>query len=355
MSRVITCKVELNPTKLEGRILKGVRLFSWGVVRHPQGDFNVTRKFVKDLAAGFERMVSTGYAPPLLKEHESTGHAYGRLTRVYSDARGALCDIELGDAAVDAYKRGELLYISPSFYEEWLDVHTGETLANVLREVSLVSVPHLKNIGSIRPTYALSEGLVRINMATKKTTKKPAANPPKTNMEGEDTTDNLDIEGEGEGIDAMLAGVLEQVAAHEERIAALEAQMMTENGENMEGEGGDDGGEDDAGTAMTSSAETIMEVARAIPTASAEQVQQIASLKTSMPLAYAAALKSGSKPGTTRRVQQPRGNSEHRPTVALDEAEKQARKELGEKATYGEISSWVVQNHPHLKAKIFGA
>lgn len=343
MSRIITCKVELNPTKLDGRELKGVRLFCWGLVRHPMGDFNVTRKFAKDLAQGFERMRKTGYAPPLLKEHESTGHAYGRLTRVYSDAKGILCDIELGDAAVEAYKRGELLYISPSFYEEWLDVHTGETLYNVLREVSLVSVPHLKNIGSIRPTYALTEGLVRISMATKKKTPTP-----KTNMDGggEDTTDNI----EGEGVDAMLAAALEQLASHEARIAALEEMMAVEGGEgtnNMDG-----GGDDDEATGVDMH-EALIEVARAMPTANAEQIAQVASLKATHPLAYAAALKSGISP-KQGRIQQPRGNAERKPMLDLDAAEKLARKELGEKATYGEVSSWVMAHHPHLKAKILG-
>jgi|AKVG01.1.fsa_nt_gi hypothetical protein len=144
----------------ESDVLEGVQIFKMGTsVVHPNGDFVVDEAFVADLESSWTKLTEDGYRPPVLAEHgrAEDGRIYGKVLRLYSTDDGVFVDLELAAGVKEEWEAGYRENISPSIWKEFTHPHSGEEMRNVLREVSMVSVPHLKNLTQPRMHYSLHE------------------------------------------------------------------------------------------------------------------------------------------------------------------------------------------------------
>lgn len=158
-----------SPTMLGEQDKIVVQMFSWGEVKHPNGDFEVDRDFYAQIRESHDYLSGRGYYAPILRQHTDDGYTYGRVLRVFSTddvpsdvvsefaTDGIYAEAELAAGVVQLHANGFIQNWSPSFYSDWKDPHTGKKLPKVLRELSFVSVPHQKNINSPSPHYALAE------------------------------------------------------------------------------------------------------------------------------------------------------------------------------------------------------
>jgi len=146
----------------EQDILEAVQIFAPGHVSHPVGDFVVDDEFCKLMLESFELMAERGYYPPVLQEHNSDGCVLGIVKRLFAKDGGLFADLELAEGVLAEVEQGKRRNVSPSFFEEFEDTHSGRMLSNFLREVSWVSVPHLKNLQPPQQHYTMSEnGLIQ--------------------------------------------------------------------------------------------------------------------------------------------------------------------------------------------------
>lgn len=107
-------------------------------------------------------MAERGYYPPVLQEHNSDGCVLGIVKRLFAQDGGLFADLELAAGVLEEVEQGKRRSVSPSFFDEFEDTHSGRTLSNFLREVSWVSVPHLKNLQPPQQHYTMSEnGLIQ--------------------------------------------------------------------------------------------------------------------------------------------------------------------------------------------------
>jgi len=257
-------------TNASADIVRDVELFKFGTVSHPAGDFEVDQRFAAAMLEAFAAMRSHGYFPPVLAEHNADGTILGivRDLRLDEDRGRIVADLEFADGIKDDFAAGRRRYFSPSFYDEWQDPHTGEDFEFVLREVSAVSVPHLKNIEPpITTHYTLSNN----GFATE-------VIPMGEQVETEETQNAPTLE---ETVDAVLT----EVAALRERIEALEGSDAAEEEEEPE-----DMGEQSAELAELKRAYefvcAVNAVREELPTASREVVEDFARLRLSDPDAY---------------------------------------------------------------------
>lgn len=157
----------------EAPIVDGWRqIFADGPTAHPAGDFIVDAQFKRHVIESFEYMRDEyGYYPPIAVEHEIEvefpdvdgavelkGTVLGIVAELADRNGGLWCRPRYTQLAQKLRDAGALLYVSPSFYPEYTDPHTGRVLRNLLREVTHCSVPHQKNLETpVREVYALSE------------------------------------------------------------------------------------------------------------------------------------------------------------------------------------------------------
>lgn len=138
-------------------VTKHVQMFKYGTVEHPQGDFEVTPEFARKLGEAVKFYAKRKYFSPILKQHEENGFVYGRVIRITSNEEGVYADVEVPEMIAEAIDEGYIDSWSPSFYENWKDPHTDEVFPVALRELSFVSVRHLKNLPGQSPYYSLSD------------------------------------------------------------------------------------------------------------------------------------------------------------------------------------------------------
>lgn len=138
-------------------VTKHVQMFKYGPVEHPQGDFEVTPEFAHKLGESVKFYAKRKYFSPILKQHEENGFVYGRVIRITSNEEGVYADVEVPEMIAEAIDEGYIDSWSPSFYENWKDPHSDEVFPVALRELSFVSVRHLKNLPGQSPYYSLSE------------------------------------------------------------------------------------------------------------------------------------------------------------------------------------------------------
>jgi len=157
-----------KPKDPAGRLVKWVLLCQEPGFIYGDHKIDIDRSFINRQLAEFERLTSSGYLPPVLREHTRNGERSGdvlELSSVDIDGRAALIGALAfsDDEANDKIKRGELRYISPSFGS--LRDDKGQDFDFVLTEVSLVCAPHQKNLkpGS---THILGAEQLEINMST---------------------------------------------------------------------------------------------------------------------------------------------------------------------------------------------
>jgi len=213
-----------------------MHLFAWGDTKHPKGDFEVTRDFAGKMLESFDKLTADGYRPPVLQEHETDGRVFGVIASLELRDDGIWAIAELARGIKEQIERGERLYISPSFYAKFPHPHTGEVLEVVLREVSLVAVPHMKNLTPLGSHYALSEwGFIHQPLPTEKSMGK---NNETTDPKG--VVQNDEHGGEGEE-KSMMQKLMEKLNAMEQsmdkRMTALEESMATPKGEEPEDNG----------------------------------------------------------------------------------------------------------------------
>jgi len=203
-------------------------LFPWGPVAHPASDFDVTEGFAKTMLSSFAAMTADGYYPPILEEHAANGGALGLVRALSTDDEGIWGDVELAAGVADEIASGRRPYLSPSFYEMFKHPHTGAELALLLREVSLVSVPHLKNLRPLGAHYSLSES----GWAT---TTQEAALADTDNTETPETAPTESME-EGEEMDMAqaVAELMEGYTKLSERLDNIEQMMQPEESEEEE-------------------------------------------------------------------------------------------------------------------------
>ena len=209
----------------EQDVLEAVQIFAAGRVSHPVGDFVVDDEFCQLMLESFDLMAERGYYPPVLQEHNSDGCVLGIVKRLFAKDGGLFADLELAAGVLEEVAQGKRRNVSPSFFDEFEDTHSGRTLSNFLREVSWVSVPHLKNLQPPQQHYTMSEnGLIQrgIEMEEEK----------ELMEEGEEEVDRMGlIEDRISKIEEWLA---EQTMAEEEvneeidmssRVAQLERKL----------------------------------------------------------------------------------------------------------------------------------
>lgn len=340
-SAIVCADQAVGYPTLDGDILRGVRLFRFGVTEHPQGDFTVDQRFAAEMVATWQQLADERYFAPLLVEHTADGHAYGFVYDLRVDAEGVVADFKLSPASVAAYEAQELAYVSPSFYPKWTHPHTGEELSHVLREVSFVSVPHLKNIGALHPAYSLSEGFVHLTECPMDKEKELE------NMEGEEPTEepaqNADITPEalmtfmGE-INAKLDAVLEAFAGGGEPPEDEEPMDNSERVQKLE--------------RRLALAEARADVAQALPHVKGQELLELAELKLDRPALYATTSKHlAKKPSST---QQPIGNSAtgSSTTTNTPEAAVIALKAEMPNATYAQRLDEAIRRNPALKGQL---
>ncbi len=330
MQHVIGSSIELA----ESDLLEDVQIFAWGPVHHPAGDFEVDRAFAEKMLSSFRAMTAAGYKPPILQEHKSEGRAWGLVVALRVKDDGIYADFELADGVRDQVQAGERLYISPSFFPTFEHPHSGDELEFVLREVSLVAVPHLKNLRPLGSHYSLSEygwaltDQQEAAMADLETTGAPDAA----------TINNMDREDE----DKKMADVLE---AMEKRISALES-YMEEKRESNEGEDKEEvpSGEkpkDNTEKRIAALERTIalkdaeLKVRSQLPALDAEDVTALAEAMVSAPKSASRllSLAEGTAKTTAPSVQAPIGVTGTAPTAPVDftEAYDKISTELGTK------------------------
>ena len=199
MSNLLSVKAPLvQLDAYEAPLKSGWRqAFAYGVTRHPVRDFTVDAQFCDAVVASFAYMRDTyGYLPPICVEHDveldfdklaemppldvegeqvdpvafmqAVLDRQGHITRGVT--WGVIEDVEhvrgVGLSVKPVYRpaaqilenMGLLLYVSPSFFPEWIDPHTGKVLRNMLREFTHCGIPHQKNLATpAQELYALSE------------------------------------------------------------------------------------------------------------------------------------------------------------------------------------------------------
>ena len=148
------------------------QIFAWGPTAHPSGDFEVTPEWYRNLLRAFKVLRDTHkYLPPVTAMHpeiyqeltgisELRGANYGVIAGLRATESGIEAGFVLNELGCKIDDLGGIGYLSPSFYAAWIDPHTGEKLGPVLREVSLVDVPHQKNISAdVGQIYGLSDAV----------------------------------------------------------------------------------------------------------------------------------------------------------------------------------------------------
>ncbi len=143
--------------------MRAVPIFPRGEVHHrahPDGVFEVDDAFVADLVSSYEAISSDGYLAPIMSEHTPDGSVRGIILSVYSVEGGeyaAYADISWRADIYERIQAGEFAYLSPSFRMEGQHPHTGAMLPILLREISLVSAPHLKGLPRLTDHYSLKD------------------------------------------------------------------------------------------------------------------------------------------------------------------------------------------------------
>lgn len=341
LSRAVVCAdQQIGYPTLDGDILRNVRLFRFGLTEHPMGDFTVDRRFADDMVATWQRLADERYFAPLLVEHTADGHAYGFVYDLRVDDEGVVADFKLSPTMVAAYEAQELAYVSPSFYPKWTHPHTGEELSHVLREVSFVSVPHLKNIGALHPAYSLSEGFVHLMECPMDKEKELE------NMEGGEAQEEPPAESAEvtpEALMAFMGEVSSKLDALMQALQPAEEEMI----EDSEVSNAERVKKLERKVAL---AEARADVAQALPHVKGQELLELAELKLDKPSLYATASKHLAK--KSGGVQAPIGNSAPgASTVSLHDAA-QALKTEKPNLTYAQRCDEAIRRNPALKSQV---
>lgn len=199
-----------------------LNIFKYGEVKHPVGDFVVDKIFANEMIASYKEVTKDGYRPPVLIEHQTNGEIQGIIVDLFADNKGIWAVAEMAKGVLDKFKAGIYRNISPSFVPEKVHENSGKKLRNVLREVSLVAVPHLKNLEAPEFHYSMSDdetGEYRIEY--------------KFNEHSYEQEENVNMEDMMKEMMAMLAELKEMLSEDSEEESEEESEEMAEDKEKM--------------------------------------------------------------------------------------------------------------------------
>lgn len=214
-----------------------IHIFAWGPVKHPEGKFVVDRDFADSMLESFEKLAAHGYRPPVLEEHRANGQARGLIHGLEVRESGIWADVETSAGVAAEIDRGERPHVSPAFFPKFKHPHTGEELTNVLRELSFVSIPHLKNLTPLGlGHYRLGEhGFIHQSL------------PEETMTTARQATPGVVENEEHDGEKSMMQKLMDKVEAMENKLGAMESmeKRMKQLEESMTPKGNADHDDDD--------------------------------------------------------------------------------------------------------------
>lgn len=231
--------------------------FAWGHVRHGQGDFTVDDEFALEMIEAFRYMRDTyGYYPPIAAEHQiEIDFEDGDGPQVLDGVTfGVIAQIETRDSGIWVHPMwnalgqkvndlGAFVYVSPSFYPEWEDPHSGKVLQNMLREFTVCGNPHQKNLETpVGEVYGLSEYGFLPTQPKKETPMDPKDDNQTNLMDGEEEPEE-NMDGEEEPEENMDG---EAPAWAQEMLAMLAKLMPSDESESTDN--ADDSDDSDAST-----------------------------------------------------------------------------------------------------------
>lgn len=207
------------------------------LVAHPRyGKQRYTEPQLREAIENFRVLKARGYATTLLREHGTQdSYIYGEIIDLRIDEHAYFQCLTrfTRKAERDAYNEGILREFSPGFASQWLDPHTGETLNNVLIELSFTSRAYQRNL---RPPQATNPGVVLSDAATPL----HLINNSENNMIEEEKEDQLmdepeaDEEKEEFNQEAAYSAISGQLEAMSAMLEEMRAFMMPEEPEAAE-------------------------------------------------------------------------------------------------------------------------
>jgi hypothetical protein len=219
------------------------QIFAWGHTDHPQGAFDVDVQFYRDLLHAFKVLRDEHkYLPPVTAMHpeiiqdltgisELRGANYGVVGGLRCNDEGIEAGFFLNELGAKLDALGAIGYISPSFYRAWVDPHTGTRLGPVLREVSLVDVPHQKNISAdVGRVYGLSDAVSLVESGFNNPIFLGA------NMMDEESTEEPAVDETTDAAEPTLVEVLAAIVDLTAKIDALGVAEVEEDSAEVEGE-----------------------------------------------------------------------------------------------------------------------
>ncbi len=243
-----------KPTNNAESDVRRLKMFTWGEVLHENGNFEVDQEFFENLQEYMLDMSAQGFSPPVMKEHTADGFTYGRVRApLYQTAEGIEGDVEFAKGMSQLFDDGYLDSWSPSFFTDFVDPTSGKTYPRALRELSFVSVRHLKNLPGASPHYALAENelisFTEIDMTTE-------------NNESSPVTANADGDGEEKSMMDRMDAMESKMSSLGDAVSKL--MEMMEDGDDEEGadmmEDGDEEPEATANAEVKALAQEVAEL-----------------------------------------------------------------------------------------------
>ena len=293
----------------EGDVIRDVEIFKRNVdVYHHKGGFKTDEEFVKKLQKSWTALTADGYRPPLLVEHNRNGGIYGRIIKLNTTADAITIDIETAEGIKKEFEEGFRSNLSPTIYLNYQHPHTGEELEMVLVEVSMVSVPHLKNLVIPPLYYSMSDtGFVKAEHTQEK------------KMDEELKT----------LLDAMMA-----------RIEALEEAQTAENAEDEEDE-------DAAEMAELRTRLSVFEMKERVPGVEDAEALELAELRKNAPGLFEKTIKRLTESAPNQaKIENEIGSLGGVESGELSFSEAKALAKKNEIAPGPATLGWIAENHP---------
>lgn len=132
----------------ETGLVRGVEAFKAGTWRGK----TYTIEHLKQMAENFHKLKEEGLLePPMKVDHsESARDLVGWITNLYVEGDSLMADVHFTEQeAIEKVKRGTWKKVSSEIYTNYREESNGKDYGMVFRALSIVSIPHLKNIKGI--------------------------------------------------------------------------------------------------------------------------------------------------------------------------------------------------------------
>lgn len=146
----------------QGFLLKGIEAFRVGTWRGKA----YTVKNLQEMATNFKALKEENLLePPMKVDHsESARDQIGWIADLYVEGDALLADVLFTEAdAMEKVKRGTWKKVSAEIYSNYTEESNGKNYGMVFRALSIVSIPHLKNIkGIVLNSESLEEEVLSV-------------------------------------------------------------------------------------------------------------------------------------------------------------------------------------------------